>query len=336
MARHRSGKGIGAYIGLLLAAAFFACALAVFLGALRGGAVASRLAHAGGSSADEEANEALEPKPFSDYTWDEIAQIAALIEQAPSDEDARAVAREYGIIDGEGRITGEARAVELSDGTVCAARVVGVRADERSDGQGPAGLTFVMGPISSQAMNDGGADALWEGSSLRAWLSQGGEALLPEDLRARIVGVNKACLAADESDPTGLAVAWAQDRLWAPSASEVFGTVTWLAQEYGDAPIANTGYVDFAPYDALLCSEGAQYEYFAQAGVADREDPGGCLAGFLGELGSSWWLRTAYPPKLADLSGEAGGLYFQVTASGYPSTLLGGSQQNGVVVGFCI
>ena len=212
------------------------------------------------------------------------------------------------------------------------ARLVGVAADELADGAGRAGLTFmamlpVRRPMNAAATSVGG----WEGSELRAWLAQEGEAQLSDDVAGRIVAVSKETNnvgAAAESLPAASATS---DSLWLFSGSELFGSLSWFAREYGDSPIPNTGYTDFAPFDALISSEGAQYAWFAQNGVADTEG-GDVVAAASGMTGSSWWLRTPYP---VSLEGDSD-LFYVIGPNGYPSGKDWATMSNGVVVGFCL
>ena len=106
------------------------------------------------------------------------------------------------------------------------------------------------------------------------------------------------------------------DELWLFSASEVCGAITWFTDEYGDEPNLYTGYVDFAPYDEMLSSEGEQYEYFASSGVRASSDPLGVLKLAYGSSATSWWYRTSYPYTF---TGEDASYFYQVMASGYPS-----------------
>ena len=54
--------------------------------------------------------EGLVAQSFADYTWDELAQVADLVADAPTDEEGRAVAAEYGVS------VGDVRALPLADG----------------------------------------------------------------------------------------------------------------------------------------------------------------------------------------------------------------------------
>ena len=269
----------------------------------------------------------LEPKTFSQYSWDELAEVARLIAAAPTDEEGRAIAAEYGVS------VGDARALPLDDGSQATLTVAGIRADERSDGSGTAGLTLMTSPISVQPMNqtdtnEGG----WEASSLRAWLASEGLELLPDELAASVTSVTKRTnnvgVTSDAASVTETA-----DALWLFSASEVCGPITWFTDEYGTEPNAYTGYADFVPYDALLSAEGEQYELFAAAGVSPTSDPSGALELEYAGGPVAWWYRTAYPYSF---TGTDASYFFQVMSSGYPSTTAPASATAGVVAGLCL
>ena len=269
----------------------------------------------------------VEPASFAEYSWDELSAVAQLIASAESDEKGREVAAEYGIS------LGDSRQLLLDDGRSVTLTVVGLRADERSDGSGLAGLTLMLSPIALMPMNSGDTNVGgWEASELRSWLAGEGKELLPDDLASSVVSVRKL------TNNTGVtndaaAVTQTDDELWLFSASEVCGTITWFTDEYGDEPNLYTGYVDFAPYDEMLSSEGVQYEYFASSGVHASSDPLGVLKLAYGSSTTSWWYRTSYPYTF---TGEDASYFYQVMASGFPSTTSLASEPSGVTVGLCL
>ncbi len=282
-----------------------------------------------GASAASQAQVALEPKAFAEYTWDELSQISAKISEAASDEEGLAVAREYGLVDSTGKIVDQERDVVLSTNFLAKARVVGVRADTRADNGKPAGLTFMVTPISREAMN--GTDTNvggWEASQLRSWLSGDGLALLPTDLQGVIVAANK------KTNNTGLtseldSVTVTQDKLWCFSASEVFGAVDWNVQEFSETNL----YLDPPAYDAILAAEGSQYAWFAQVGASTAQAAVSDLALTYGGPALCWWLRSTYA---YDFLGNDPGVFYQVMQNGYPSTTARASSVLGVTVGFCL
>lgn len=115
-----------------------------------------------------ETAQTLEPKAFSDYSWDELSQISARIAAAATDDEGLAIAQEYNLADAAGVPVNETREVVLDDNTLAYARIVGFRHDQRADGSGVAGMTLMVSMLSEQPMetsntNQGG----WESSSLR-------------------------------------------------------------------------------------------------------------------------------------------------------------------------
>lgn len=274
-----------------------------------------------------ERDEGLVPRAFQDYTWDELSQVAGLVASAGSDEEAAEVAATYNVS------VGATRSFELDDGTVVSLTVVGLRHDERSDGQGLAGLTLMTSPIALRPMNSTGtSDGGWEASELRAWLASDGMGLLPDELAASIVPVSKL------TNNTGVtsdaaAVTTTSDSLWLFSAAEVCGPVGWFESEYGAEPNAYTGYIDFAPYDALLSAEGSQYAYFAEAGVTDSSDPTHALQLAYAGKDVAWWYRSAYP---FSYTGDDATYFYQVMSTGFPGTTGLSSDAAGVVAGFCL
>lgn len=268
--------------------------------------------------------EALEPKSFSEYDWDELAEVARTIAAA---DDPEATAAQWGIE------VGDVRPLSLSDGRQASLTVVGIACDERADGQGKAGLTLMTSPIATQPMNGSDtAEGGWEGSALRAWLAEDGRALLPSELADAVVTVRKSTNNVGKTDDPD-SVTQTEDALWLFSVREVCGDVTLFVDEYGDEVRERTSYIDYSVYDGLLNLEGEQYPYFADAGVTCSADASGVLAQTYGGTACSWWYRSPYPYAF---NGEEGAFFYQVMESGYPATLGYTSAPAGVVVGLCL
>ena len=276
-----------------------------------------------------ETAQTLEPKDFTDYSWDELSQISTKIAAAATDDDGLAIAQEYKLADAAGAPVNETREVVLDDNTLAYARIVGFRHDQRADGSGVAGMTLMVSMLSEQPMETSNtSQGGWESSSLRAWLAGDGMALLPDDLASHIVSVSKA------SNNVGVtsdlaSVTQTADGLWAFSAVEVCGNITWFEDEFA-TEISYT-----AGLDTVLNAEGAQYPYFSAAGVTEETGgQSGALA--LTYRGSSrpWWYRSAYPLNYADTSSSS--YFFRASETGFPSSVGQANATAGVVAGLCI
>lgn len=317
----RRGSGCLTALALVLSIAFVALAATLFMLVANGGAP--------GSPEDEGSPERVAAGSFDEYSWQKLSDIAGLIASAPSDEEGRAVASQHGIE------VGDTRTLTLGDASVVELRVVGIRADERADGGGVAGLTLMTSPIAVRPFSDDKNEGGWESSDLRSWLAGEGASLLPDELVSRVVPVLKVTdNAAVRYGDSGAveALTTTADALWVPSVSEVCGEVDWFAQEYGTTPSASSEYVDFRPYDEALSAQGEQYEYFSGAGV-DGSDTSGALVMAYGGTACNWWYRTSYPYAL---EGWEQRMVYQVMSSGYPGMTSGPSEQAGVVVGLCL
>lgn len=321
-ARGRHGqKGTGT-LGLVLAIVFFAAAVCAVL-------VASGVVSLPGSvSSSQEpaapASPALEVKTAGDYSWEELSQVSALVSAAPDDASGLAIAREYGLVDQDGVPVSADIEVPLSDGTLAHAQLVGVRHDVRADGT-PAGLTYMLSVVADQPMcatdsTEGG----WEKSALRSWAASEGKALLPAELSSRLVAVGKATNNVGVTEDAA-AVTVTTDELWCFSAVEACGPVTWFADEYGPT---------MSSYDALVDAEGSQYAYFASRGVTGSTGLSGTLALTYRGQAWPWWYRTPYPYVFMG-RGDSGS-FFQVTATGFSSSVGLASSASGVVLGFCL
>jgi len=263
---------------------------------------------------------------YAGLTWTELQSISQKIAAAPSDAEGISIAAEYGLCDSSGAIVSNATELVLSDNTLAYVQLVGIRQDRRADGSGVAGLTFMAYMISEQPMGATPSCAGgWSASALRSWLeSESARSLLPDEMASVIVPVTKL------TNNVGLtssvsSVTTTDDSLWAFSAHEVCGDVSWFSHDYGSW---------YSDYDDVLNAEGGQYQYFSQQGVTSTSDATGVLA--LTYRGSSrpWWYRSPYPYSVD--GNDAIGYFYQANESGYPSSLGQSDSTAGVVVGFCV
>ena len=205
--------------------------------------------------AEEEPSELAPRTSVAEYSWDELSQVSALIAAAPSDEEAIAIATEYHLCSDDGKLDGtQTKELELTDGTKVTVAVAGFRHDEKADGSGVAGVTFVtLGSIGKQAYNPSGDVTAWEDSPLRSWMNQSLMGELPEGLADLIVPVTKAT-----GTPSG-DLSETSDSMWLLSATELAG-------------LATNG------------EEGSQYQLFSDQGVEGQSS-------VLKLCDDYWWLR---------------------------------------------
>ena len=243
---------------------------------------------------------------LADYSWDELSKISALLADAESDEAAIELAASYNLCGTDGSLDGsQTKSVELSDGTEVTMRLAGIRQDQRSEGAGIAGLTFIAeNPVADRVMDPNGEVALgWQDASLRAWMNEDLLAELPEDLAGLVVAVDKTTNAAPATGESGQVVT--SDKLWVPSYSELIGTVGEGGRHYGS-------------YE----QEGAQYRLFADMGI-NWYDGGEKVA-----LENYWWLRS---PDVVNSS-----WVMCVSPDGITSYGMRPFNENSVLMGFCL
>ena len=205
--------------------------------------------------AEEEPSELAPRTSVAEYSWDELSQVSALIAAAPSDEEAVAIATEYHLCTEDGKLDGtQTKELELTNGTKVTVAVAGFRHDEKADGSGAAGVTFVtLGSVGKQAYNPSGDVTAWEDSPLRSWMNQSLMGELPEGLADLIVPVTKAT-----GTPSG-DLSETSDSMWLLSATELAG-------------LATNG------------EEGSQYQLFSDQGVEGQSS-------VLKLCDDYWWLR---------------------------------------------
>lgn len=245
---------------------------------------------------------------FADYSWEELSQISALIASAPSDDEGLEIAKQYNLCDASGRLSIEnTKDLALSDGTVVPVTIAGFRHDDKADGSGVAGISFVArASVGTQPLNASGESVAWGQTSLCSWLNQSFMAELPEELAGSIVSVSKTT---NNPVTAGGGQSLTSESVWVPSCSELSGDVA--------AQTTNSDYVGYQ-------MEGEQYQVYADAGVTWND-------GFdylRLSSGEDWWLRTPEP--------SAGDYYMTVTPEGSPHYYRNSGRELAIVVGFCL
>lgn len=252
----------------------------------------------------------------NDYSWDELSRISAQISACGSEDEAVEIAKSYNLTNPDGTLDGtQVKQVELTDGTTTEVQIIGFYHDDKSDGSGKAGISFMfVDGIASRSMNSSDTTAGgWKQSEARAWLNSDFLAQLPEDMRTRIISVDKLTnndgATADSSSVTATT-----DSLWLLSHTELTGSTD------GSNPL----------YAAALDAEGTQYQLFANCNVSWTS--GGSIltknmAGSHSGAGVYWWQRSPAPDSNA----------FLYTNDSYGS--LNGavaSEELALIPGFCI
>lgn len=296
-------------VAIVLAVAIVCVGLAVVFGMPSGCSGTSGISlPIGGTTGDGiEVRDSLE-----DYSWSELSQIAALMEDSGGQSASFSIAEKYNLVTSSGTFTDNTKAIQLSDGTTINMRLVGIWHDDLASGSGKAGMSFVSTDVAgthraaSATVTDGG----WAASELRSYLNQDVYAELPSEVQDVVVPVLK------ESNNLGKTtsvsdVTQTTDTLWLPSVHELAGDVNWDYREQANA----------AYYNDVFNAEGSQYEYYTQQGVA-TEGSNSSLA-----LGEVWWLRS---------TGPSTGRGRYVDTNGDPSMFGNSNDAHGVVVGFCL
>lgn len=233
---------------------------------------------------------------LSEYSWDELADIALSISDAASDEDALEIAIRHHLIAADGTMAnGGTKEILLADGTSSAARIIGLRHDKAADKNGLCGLSFLFdAPIAARPMNErpvstGG----WKTSGTRTWLNEDMLGRLPEELAVCIRPAAKKTNNAGGTK-TADSVTETSDRLWLPSYVELVGNRTSRSFSAGYGFLAD-----------ILNAEGAQYQLYQELDIqwtAANES----LKRTFDDEPCYWWLRTPSP----DVSLDSGTVFF--------------------------
>lgn len=245
---------------------------------------------------------------LNDYSWEEIAQISKLISKKGDQNGAIGIAKKYHLCTADGKLDGtQTKDVTLSDGTQTKVMIMGFNHDDKSDGSGKAGITFIFADdvakknmferadldnLFQKIQDDGSASISWENASLRSWLSDSFSNELPSDLREQIVSVDKADavmpwvsytidsyygggIGAELNDnPDLMTTTTTSDKLWVPSFVELAPLSDYLMSNW-----------------TYLLQEGSQYQLFNDAGVT-ADTPNRILGTYDSQDGGGWWLRS--------------------------------------------
>lgn len=251
---------------------------------------------------------------LNDYSWEEIAQISKIISKKGDQNGAIEIAKKYHLCTADGKLDGtQTKDVTLSDGTQTKVMIMGFNHDDKSDGSGKAGITFIFADdiakknmfekadldnLFQKIQDDGSASISWENTSLRSWLSDSFSNELPSDLSEQIVSVDKADavmpwvsytidsyygggIGAELNDDPDLMTTsttiTTSDKLWVPSYVEL-------------APISDFNGDDMS-YSAYLLQEGSQYQLFDDVGLTE-DIPNSVLGTYGSQDGGGWWLRS--------------------------------------------
>lgn len=218
----------------------------------------------------------------NDYGWDELSRISAEISACGSEEEALEVAKSYNLTNPDGTLDGtQVKQIELTDGATTEVQIIGFYHDDKSDGSGKAGISFIFADaIGQHAMNSNGTtQGGWESSEMRSWMN--GELVnqLPGDMRSEIVAVDKLTNNVGfTADPSS--VTTTSDQLWLLSQVEIDGPSD------GSNPA----------YYGALDMEGSQYQLFSNCDIG-RRTPGAILqkgsADAVPATPVSWWQRSS-------------------------------------------
>ena len=225
-------------------------------------------------SADSGSNGVAVQDNVNAYSWKDLKSIANEIAAAQDDSGATEIAKKYHLVGDDGNLS-SASYKSIDDDIN--AYIVGFNHDDRSDGKGKAGITFLIADASPAklAMNkDGSNMGGWKDSDLRKSIRAEVNWCLPQALKSNIVRVKKLSNNAGvTTDPSS--VTSTDETVWLPSMVELIGK-DGLEEELG------SGEPDqLAVYEA----EGTQY-------AALQGDNDTRWTGYDGFTGNNAWTRT--------------------------------------------
>ena len=211
------------------------------------------------SSSDDsaaESNGVAIQDSVDNYSWKDLKVIADEIAAAKDEESATGIAKKYHLVGEDGYPSAASyKTVKLKSGMESKAYIVAFNHDDRSDGKGKAGITFMVGgtPLLMSSMNqDGSNSGGWKDSDLRKALNKEVLADMPKDLKNSIVKVKK--LTNNEGVTTDASsVTETNDSVWVPSVTELFSKDDLESQ-------LGSSFEDFSDCYPVYEAEGAPYD----------------------------------------------------------------------------
>ncbi len=262
----------------------------------------------------------VDPKDtLEDYTWAELSAISTEIAAASGEDEAIEIAQTYNLVNEDGTLDGtQTKSVTLTDGTETSVQIVGFAHDDKSDGSGKAGITFIFTEaLAQRSMNsDDDNSGGWESSEMRSWLASEGMDLLPEELQDVIVAVDKLTNNVGETEDVS-SVTTTSDELWLFSYVELAGEMDTSAYNEQSHYMIN-----------IYSSEGSQYQLFSDCGVTASHNPNDILVKTY-QGGTCWWWQRS--PDV-DYSTAFKCTYF----NGNPYLSYLADNSYAVIPGFCI
>lgn len=254
-----------------------------------------------------------------EYTWAELSAISDEIGKASDENAAVEIAKKYHLVNDDGTLDGSQRkSVTLADGTQTSVQIAGFAHDAKTGG-GTAGITFIFADaVAERSMNPSDANAGgWEASEMRSWLASEGKALLPQDLQAELVAVDKMTNNVGYTQDASSVTA-TSDELWLFSYAELAGT-----------PTAEGGWSSsfVSEYGGVMGAEGSQYKLFRDKRVNQYSSNDFLVRYYEGEL-CGWWERSP-DPSVSDY-------FVYVDSDGGPCYADYAGYSGAVVPGFCI
>ena len=280
----------------------------------------SEVAESSGSAEEPKEDVIAVMDSVDEYSWEDLSKISDEISAASSESEAIDIAKSYHLCTNDGTLDGtQVKEVEFVNGVQAEVIVAGFWHDNKSDGSGKAGITFMFKDAeTSHAMNETDTNSGgWESSDMRAWLDSSWKPMLPEDLRDAIVPVDKLTNNVGTADSADV-VTVTSDELWLFSGRELNGYIDWYASD------------DMNPAcDDVLNAEGEQYQLFRDTNVVSGS-PNPILERVdWGDKKTFWWQRSAGPAGTTD--------FRSVLQKGDPGNQgSGASNEYGVIPGFCI
>jgi hypothetical protein len=258
---------------------------------------------------------------LGDYSWDELSAISKKIGAAADEDEAYAIAKTYHLMSDDGKLDPwDTKKIVFDDGTDAYVQIAGFYQDEKADGSGKAGITFIFTdavleePMNNKDDNAGG----WADSSMRRWLNNQFCKSLPDDLQRAIEPASKWTNNVGATNSVDSVTA-TSDSVWLFSASEICGEISWWDEE--------SAYYNSGPFNEISNKEGSRYLLFNGLNYRNDKESLALQKDSKGKS-ISWWLRSPSPYYSSS--------FRYVDQDGMPFLISYASRLRCVVPGFCL
>lgn len=204
------------------------------------------------------------------YSWKRLSEISKEISSADNKDAAIEIAKKYHLIAPDGKLTGdEIKTFELTNGTKVSFQIADFYHDNKSDGTGKAGITFISKDCIAMRKMPSAKNG-WNSTDLYGWINDTLITYFPAELRENIVRVDKLTNNTGYTEDVA-SVTETSDEIWLPSCVELCGNWNNF-EEWKLAKSNDYKNADCEKLDQVVNAEGEQYKLYSDNNIDDASE----------------------------------------------------------------